>query len=98
MAERKWTHYEAAQLIDMAQAGLTTDEIGEVLDRTTGAVRVKATRIGVDGFYQRDTGKFPEKRRDKKLPCKMCSQPMISSWSGHRICDDCKKTELYRYS
>lgn len=79
MAERKWTHDEASDLIDLAQAGLTTDEIGELLDRTAGAVRVKATRIGVDGFYQRDIGKFPAKRRAKKLPCMTCEQPMNSS-------------------
>ncbi|MBY3594266.1 hypothetical protein HJA87_31180 [Rhizobium bangladeshense] len=57
MAERKWTHEEAAQLIELAEAGLTVDEIGDRLDRTGGAVRVKANRIGVD-FYVRDIGKF----------------------------------------
>lgn len=95
MAERKWTHEEAAKLIELAEAGLSVEEIGDRLDRTSGAVKVKGTRIGVD-FYVRDIGKFPEKRRNKTLPCKMCDRPMNSTWAGHRICDECKKTELYR--
>ena len=98
MAERKWTNEEAAQLIELAEAGLSVDEIGDRLDRTSGVVRVKANRIGIDKFYSRDIGKFPEKRRDKKLDCMMCERPMISTWSGQRICDECKKTELYRYA
>ncbi|WP_027488948.1 hypothetical protein [Allorhizobium undicola] len=97
MAERKWTNDEATQLIELAEAGLTVDEIGERLDRTGGAVRVKANRIGVD-FYVRDIGKFPAKRRSEKLDCMMCRLPMVSTWAGNRICDSCKKTELYRCS
>jgi hypothetical protein len=87
MAERKWTHEEATQLIQLAEAGLSVDEIGERLDRTSVAVRVKANRIGVD-FYVRDIGKM--------LPCKMCGQPMNSTWSGHRICDDLQKDRAIR--
>lgn len=89
MGERKWTHEEAAQLIEFAEAGLTVEDIGERLDRTPGAVRVKANRIGVD-FYVRDIGKFPEKRRDKMLPCAMCARPMACPCGVHRICYDCK--------
>lgn len=96
MAERKWTHDEATQLIELAEAGLTVEETGERLDRTPGAVRVKANRIGIESFYERDIGKFPAKRRSEKLDCMMCRLPMVSTWAGNRICDCCKKTELYR--
>lgn len=50
MAEWKWTHEEAAKLIELAEAGLSVEEIGDRLDRTSGAVRVKANRIGIDKF------------------------------------------------
>ncbi len=96
MAERKWTHEETAQLIELAEAGLTVEEIGDRLDRTSGAVRVEAARIGIDKFHSRDIGKFPEKRREKNLDCMMCERPMISTSAGQRICDECKKTELYQ--
>ena len=58
MAERKWTHEEAAKLIELAEAGLTVEEIGDRLDRTSGAVRVKANRIGIDKFYSKISENF----------------------------------------
>lgn len=75
MAERKWKNEEAAQLIELAEAGLTVEEIGERLDRTSGAMKVKGTWIGVD-FYVSEIGSLPEKRRNKTLPCKMCDRPI----------------------
>lgn len=48
---------KGGKLIELADAGLTVVEIGERLDRTSGAVRVKANRLGIDKFYSRDIGK-----------------------------------------
>jgi len=52
MAERKWTNEEAERLIELAGPGLSVEEIGERLDRTGGAVRVKANRIGLDSMFE----------------------------------------------
>lgn len=75
----------------------------EVMDGRSGGYRWKAGAVSevllgsyLDPYCGSDAAPPPRRGARKRRPCIMCRNPMMSAGAGHRICDRCKSSELYR--
>ena len=92
--QRKWTRQEIATLRKMLADGATYAEIAQHLRRSADAVRQKTDdlRAHEERAKQATAQSLPRARPRR---CLKCQQIFDSEGPHNRICDDCKRHDVY---
>jgi hypothetical protein len=91
---RKWTRQEIATLRQMLADGLKYAEIAQHLRRSADGVRQKADDLRAHEERAKQTT-AQSLRRARPRKCLKCEQLFDSEGPHNRICEDCKRQDVY---
>ena len=86
---RAWTAAEERTLLEMTRAGKRHDLVAEALGRTVSSTKGRLNWIRFHGEMESNDNEAARR-------CLSCEEEFHSKWIGHRICDACKDTDVWR--
>lgn len=93
-----WTEAEIRILIDLWPTQ-TIRSIAGKLGRPANAVAIKASRLSLPAQVRasRNPSSTRPGSKARTRPCLCCGTPFFSEGPQHRICDQCKNGESWRF-
>lgn len=95
---KAWTPEEMETLRSvLARGGTWRTAMDALPNRTEDAIRKKAAAMNLPFRREREhLAPIEEPRPKQRRACLSCGETFLSAGNGHRVCDECKRSEAYR--